>query len=274
MTAVTERTTPPDDDVLRARGLHFAHGSTPALADVSLSLARSEIVAVTGPRGSGKTTLLKCLSGQLVPSRGEVWCRSGALHTLSDAARERLRRHRFGWIGTRPELVPELTAWENVALPLLLSGEPQRDARRVAHEWLERLDAAGVARDRPRCLPQSQRQRVAIARALAGGPDVVFADEPTAPLHRADGLQVLRTLTAAARSHGIAVVLAGQEGDAAATGAADRVVELIDGRRTGGADAALSPVAASDAAGTPGASGPSGPSETAETAEASCSVSA
>ncbi|WP_344295878.1 ATP-binding cassette domain-containing protein, partial [Streptomyces synnematoformans] len=158
MTAATTRTAPPDNDVLWARSLHYAHGGgTPALAGVSLGLAQGEILAVTGPRGSGKTTLLKCLSGQLLPQQGEVWFNSGPVHTLSAGARERLRRDRFGWIGTRPELVPELTAWENAALPLLLAGETHRVARRTAVEWLERLDAGDVARLRPPALPQAQR---------------------------------------------------------------------------------------------------------------------
>ncbi|AUH40214.1 ABC transporter ATP-binding protein [Streptomyces sp. CMB-StM0423] len=272
MTAATTRTAPPDNDVLWARSLHYAHGGTPALAGVSLGVAQGEILAVTGPRGSGKTTLLKCLSGQLLPQQGEVWFNSGPVHTLSGGARERLRRDRFGWIGTRPELVPELTAWENAALPLLLAGDSHRAARRAALEWLERLDAGDIARCRPAVLPQVQRQRIAIARALVAGPDVVFADEPTAPLRRAEGMQALRTLVAAARSHGISVVLTGPEGDAAVTGAADRTFPLVDGRRASGARTAAEAGEYGDGAAAPaGASGPAGATENSED---SCSVSA
>jgi putative ABC transport system ATP-binding protein len=221
--------TPPDDDVLRALSLHHAHGGSPALVDVSLAVREGEILAVTGPRGSGKTTLLNCLSGHLVPDEGEVWFNSVPVHTMSAFTRERLRRDRFAWISSTPDLVPELTVWENAALPLLLRGEGHRTAKATALEWLERLDIGTVARKRPAALLQAQRQRVAIARALATAPSVLFADEPTAPLHRPDAAQVLRTLTTAARSHHLTVVLATHDPEVAAL--ADRAVPLLDGRR-------------------------------------------
>lgn len=227
---------PPDNDVLWARDLEHAHRGSPALLGVSLGVRQGEILAVTGPRGSGKSTLLACLSGQLRPDAGEVWFNGVPLHELPPAARDRLRRERFGWVGESPQLVPELTAWENAALPLLLSGVGGREARRTVAEWLERLDVADCARVRPAGLRQAQRQRVAIARALAHKPDVLFADEPTAPLHRADRAQVLRTLTTAGRTHAITVVLASHEPEVATLG--DRTVELVDGRTTAPATAA------------------------------------
>ncbi|MER0482966.1 ATP-binding cassette domain-containing protein [Streptomyces sp. Edi2] len=224
---------PPDNDVLWARGLHYAHGGTSALAGVSVGVREGEILAVTGPRGSGKTTLLKCLSGQLVPSEGEIWFNSAPVHTLSSPSRERLRLDRFGWIDTEPHLVPELTAWENAALPLLLRGTGTRSAKHTAVEWLDRLDVGMCANRRPARLDQSQRQRIAIARALATTPQVLFADEPTAPLHRSDGTQVLRTLTTAARSHQITVVLATHDPEVATL--ADRSLALVDGRQSSAA---------------------------------------
>lgn len=224
---------PPDNDVLWARGLHHTYGGTTALAGVSLGVPEGEILAVTGPRGSGKTTLLQCLSGQLVPTEGEVWFNSAPVHTLSSPSRERLRLDRFGWIDTEPHLVPELSAWENAALPLMLRGTGTRSAKHTAIEWLDRLDVGMCARRRPAQLDQSQRQRVAIARALATTPQVLFADEPTAPLHHADGTQVLRTLTTAARSHQITVVLATH--DAGVATLADRSIALLDGRHAAGA---------------------------------------
>ncbi|MBY8888918.1 ATP-binding cassette domain-containing protein [Streptomyces sp. PTM05] len=222
--------TPPDNDVLWGRSLRHAHEGSPALLGVSLGVRDGEILAVAGPRGSGKTTLLRCLSGQLVPDEGEVWFNSAPVHTLRRAARERLRRERFGWIDPSPRLVPELTARENAALPLLLTGASHRAARQAAQEWLERLDVGECARTRPAGLTQAQRQRVAIARALVTVPEVVFADEPTAALHRADHAQVLRTLTTAARSHGITMLLATHDSGVAEF--ADRTVALVDGRRT------------------------------------------
>ncbi|WP_229909999.1 ABC transporter ATP-binding protein [Streptomyces flavofungini] len=220
---------PPDNDVLWARALHVTLNGSPALTGVSLGVREGEILAVGGPRGSGKTTLLRCLSGQLLAAQGEVWFNSAPVHTLGPLARERLRRDKFGWIDPEPRLVPELNAWENAALGLMLRGGARRGARTAAHEWLERLDIGDCARKRPHALTQAERQRVSVARALACAPSVLFADEPTAPLHRADRAHVLRTLTTAARSHGITVVLATHDAEVAAL--ADRAVTLLDGRR-------------------------------------------
>ncbi|WP_406196602.1 ATP-binding cassette domain-containing protein [Streptomyces sp. NBC_01017] len=221
---------PPDNDVLWARALHFTHhDGSPALGGVSLGVREGEILAVTGPRGSGKTALLQCLSG-LAPARsGEVWFNSVPVHTMTAMARERLRRDRFTWIDPAPALVPELNVWENAALPLMLRGTSRRRAKTTALEWLNRLDVGEAARKRPHQLVQAERQRVCIARALAPSPTVLFADEPTAPLHRADRAHVLRTLTTAARSHGITVVLATHDAENAAF--ADRTLALLDGRR-------------------------------------------
>ncbi|MDX3643443.1 ATP-binding cassette domain-containing protein [Streptomyces sp. MB09-02B] len=219
---------PPDNDVLWARGLTYAHDGTPALHGVSMAVREGEILAVTGPRGSGKTTLLRCLSGQLRPQRGEVWFNSVPVHRMGALARERLRLDRFGWIDPEPALVPELNAWENTALPLMLRGTGRRAAKAAALEWLERLDIRDTARKRPHALLQSERQRVVVARALVCAPTVLFADEPTAPLHRAEHGHVLRTLTTAARSHRITVVLATHDPETAAL--ADRSVSLLDGR--------------------------------------------
>ncbi|MET9762115.1 ATP-binding cassette domain-containing protein [Streptomyces sp. NPDC006372] len=220
---------PPDNDVLWARALHFQHeDGSPALSGVSLGVREAEILAVSGARGSGKTTLLRCLSGLLPVRRGEVWFNSVPVHTMGPLTRERLRRDRFGWIDPAPTLVPELNAWENTALPLMLRGTSRRRAKKAALEWLERLDIGESARKRPHQLVQAERQRVCIARALAPAPSVLFADEPAAPLHRADRAHALRTLTTAARSHGITVVLATHDPETAAL--ADRTLSLIDGR--------------------------------------------
>jgi putative ABC transport system ATP-binding protein len=223
---------PPDNDVLWARALRHTYNGSPALLGVSIGVREGEILGVLGPHGGGKSTLLRCLAGDLLPEQGEVWFNSAPVHTLRRAARERLRRERFGWIGASAQLLPELTVRENTALPLLLRGTAHRKAKDTAQEWLERLDIGALARKRPAQLLQAERQRVAIARALANRPEVVFADEPTAPLHRADRAQVLRMLVSAARSHGITVVLA--SGDPEVVEQADRVVMLADGRLVSG----------------------------------------
>ncbi|MFF5105012.1 ABC transporter ATP-binding protein [Streptomyces sp. NPDC000134] len=271
---------PPDDDVLRARALHFQyHDGSPALQGVSLGVREGEILAVGGPRGSGKTTLLRCLAGLVRPQRGEVWFTGLPVHTMGPLARERLRRDRYGWVDPAPVLVPELNAWENAALPLMLRGTGRRRAKKAALEWLDRLDVGDGARRRPHELRQSERQRVCIARALAVTPAVLFADEPTAPLHRADRAHVLRTLTTAARSHGITVVVATDDEETAAL--ADRAITLLDGRcvqtvhlpaeeesgRSGGPGAQAPPaeaagaVGAAEASGTVGAAGTGGAAE-------------
>ncbi|WP_354642495.1 ABC transporter ATP-binding protein [Kitasatospora camelliae] len=219
---------PPDNDVLWARGVVKSHHGTPALRGVSLGVREGEVLAVTGPRGSGKSTLLACLSALLPVDEGEVWFNSSPVHTLSRAGRERLRRERFGFVGSEPHLVPELTARENVALPLLLAGAGHKAAYTAATEWLERLDVGDCARLRPAELQQSHRQRIAVARALAPMPTVVFADDPTAPLHREAQDQVLRILASAARSHRLTLVLATHDPDLARF--ADRTVALADGR--------------------------------------------
>ncbi|MGW7099186.1 ABC transporter ATP-binding protein [Streptomyces sp. NPDC054838] len=243
---------PPDNDVLWARSLHYSHAGSPDLIGVSVGVRQGEILALTGPRGSGKTTLLRCLAGSLKPEQGEVWFNSVPLHTMGALARERLRRDRFGWIGPEPHLVPELKVWENVALPLLIAGSAHRAAKRTACEWLDRLDIGAFARKRPGALTRPESQRVALARALVNEPAVIFADEPTAPLHRAERSLLLRTLTTAARSHEITVLLATHDEESAAV--ADRRFALLDGR-------------------TAGAAASSGPAETTED-QAACSLSA
>ncbi|MEU8776408.1 ATP-binding cassette domain-containing protein [Streptomyces sp. NPDC048606] len=237
---------PPADDVLWARSLHYSHSGSPGLIGVSVGVRQGEILAVTGPRGSGKTTLLHCLASRLVPEQGEVWFDGLPLHTLRATARERLRRDRFAWIGPDPLLVPELKVWENVSLPLLLAGASHRAARHVAGEWLDRLDLGAFARKRPGALTRSEAQRIALARALVAEPAVLFADEPTAPLYRAERALLLRTLTTAARSHGITVVLATHDEETARE--ADRRLDLLDGRPASTATAPDSPRTTEDQA--------------------------
>ncbi|WP_069814922.1 ABC transporter ATP-binding protein [Streptomyces sp. TP-A0874] len=241
----------PDHDQFRAQSLNYAYGGFPALSDVSISVREGEVLAVCGPRGSGKTTLLQCLAGQLLPAEGgEIWLADIPLHALSASARERVRREHFGWIDTDPQLVPELNGWENAALPLLMRGVGHGAAKAVALEWLERLDIGGCARKRPAALLHGQRQRIAVARGLCAEPTVLFADDPTARLHRTDGVHVLRTMLAAARSHGITVLLATHDPEAAAH--ADRTLRLIDGRS--GEAAAPPPAVPESAEGRPACS--------------------
>ena len=167
---------------IEAVDLSLSFGSTPALRGASLGVAKGEIVAVMGPSGSGKSTLLHCLAGILVPSSGEVHFNGMRLDRLSDDKRSALRRDRFGFVFQSGQLVPELTAEENVALPLLLSGMRRGPAMAAARTWFPALGLDGLESRRSGELSGGQAQRVALARGLVAEPEVLFADEPTGSL--------------------------------------------------------------------------------------------
>src|SRR5271157_4074283 len=145
--------------ILEARNLEKSFGETPALRGASLGVAPGEIVAVMGPSGSGKSTLLHCLAGILVPDFGEVFFDGERLDTMREQERSRLRRDRFGFVFQFGQLVPELTAEENVALPLLLGGIRRAEALRVARSWFERLELDGLERHRAGEMSSGQAQR-------------------------------------------------------------------------------------------------------------------
>ena len=224
MTAVPS---PAEDVVLDARGLVKTFGHSPALRGVSFAARAGEVVAVTGPSGSGKSTLLHCLAGILRPDEGEVHWRGRRIDTESEAARSRLRRTEFGVLFQFGQLVPELTAAENVALPLLLAGTRRRAALATAASWLDRFGVAELAAKRPTEMSGGQAQRVAAARALVTGPAVLFADEPTGALDTLAGEQVLVALTRTARESGTTVLVVTHDAKVAAH--ADREVVLRDG---------------------------------------------
>lgn len=213
--------------VLEGRNLRKAFGRTEALRGASLSVAESEVVAVTGPSGSGKSTLLLCLSGVLRPEAGEVSYSGQRLDQLSEKDRTRLRRREFGLVLQFGQLVPELTAVQNVALPLLLERHDKAAAMQAARSWLERLGALDMADALPGEMSGGEAQRVAIARALVTGPKVIFADEPTGALDTVSGEQVLEALLSTARETSATVVLVTHDNRVAAN--ADREVVLRDG---------------------------------------------
>jgi putative ABC transport system ATP-binding protein len=214
--------------IVEARDVVKSFGQTPALRGASLTVRPGEIVAVMGPSGSGKSTLLHCLAGILLPEQGEVWFSGQRLDTLSDERRSALRRDRFGFVFQTGQLVPELTAEENVALPLLLAGTRRGPARTAARSWFGLLGLDGLEQRRSGELSGGQAQRVALARGLVAGPDVLFADEPTGSLDSVSGELVMDLLTAAAREHGTTVVLVTHDARIAAY--ADREVIVRDGR--------------------------------------------
>jgi len=213
--------------IIEARDLVKSFGSTPALRGASLTVRRGEIVAVMGPSGSGKSTLLHCLAGILVPDQGEVWFDGQRLDALNDDRRSALRRDRFGFVFQSGQLVPELTAEENVALPLLLSGTRRGPAMAGARKWFPALGLDGLGGRRSGELSGGQAQRAALARGLVANPQVLFADEPTGSLDSVSGELVMDLLTAATREHGTTVVLVTHDARVAAY--ADREVIVRDG---------------------------------------------
>jgi putative ABC transport system ATP-binding protein len=218
------------EPIIEAREIELSFGPTPALRGATLAIAPGEIVAVMGPSGSGKSTLLHCLAGILVPDAGEVRYAGQRLDTLDEQRRSALRRDRFGFVFQFGQLVPELSAEENVALPLLLTGVRRMEALARARAWFERLDLVGLEGRRSGELSGGQAQRVALARALVAAPDVIFADEPTGALDSLTGEHVMDLLTGTARELGATVVLVTHEARVAAY--ADREVIVRDGRVT------------------------------------------
>jgi putative ABC transport system ATP-binding protein len=216
--------------IIEARDLVLSFGETPALRGANVSVERGEILAVMGPSGSGKSTLLHCLAGILVPDAGEVIFDGQRLDRMREAERSRLRREHFGFVFQFGQLVPELTAEENVALPLLLDGMRRSEALDAARRWFELLELDGMERHRTGELSGGQSQRVALARGLVAHPDVLFADEPTGSLDSLSGELVMGLLTRAAREQGTNVILVTHEPRVAAY--ADREVVVRDGRVT------------------------------------------
>ena len=222
-------TNPPEVAVQAVRATKiYGRGDTEvcALDGVSVAFQRGELTAIMGPSGSGKSTLMHCLAGLDSLSDGEVFLGDAAVGSLSEKALTALRRDRIGFVFQAFNLIPTLSAIENITLPLDLAG------RTADKAWLQRVIATVGLEDRlthrPSELSGGQQQRVAVARALAARPDVVFADEPTGNLDSRAGSEVLSFLRWAVREHGQTVIMVTH--DPVAASYADRVVFLADGR--------------------------------------------
>jgi len=213
--------------LIEARDITKSFGQTPALRGAAVAMGQGEIVAVMGPSGSGKSTLLHCLAGIFPPDSGEVWFDGRRLDTRTEAERTRLRRTAFGFVFQFGNLVPELTAADNVALPLLLKREGRKAAYQQAAQWLDRLGLGDKGARRTGELSGGEAQRVAVARALALGPRLLFADEPTGSLDSLTGEKVMKLLTSLAREQRITMVLVTHDVRVAAY--ADREVMVRDG---------------------------------------------
>ena len=200
-----------------------------ALLDVDLTVRAGSMVAVMGPSGSGKSTLLTIAGSLEEPSSGEVWVCGQELGTMSRNDRARLRRRSIGYVFQDFNLLPGLTAAENVTLPLELDGMPARKARVAGLKSLEELGLGDRAEHFPDQLSGGERQRVAIARAVVGEHRLLLADEPSGALDSANGEAVMRLIHAACK-RGLAAVVVTHDAQLASW--ADRVVFLRDGRVT------------------------------------------
>jgi len=217
--------------LIGARGVVKSFGRTPALRGADVRVAAGEILAVMGPSGSGKSTLLHCLAGIFPPDEGEITFDGRRLDRMSESRRTELRRTAFGFVFQFGQLVPELTATDNIALPLLLGRVRRKAAYQAAAEWLTRLGLEGKGDRRTGELSGGEAQRVAVARALVTGPRVLFADEPTGSLDSLAGERVMDLLTSLAREQGATVVLVTHDVRVAAY--ADRQVMVRDGQCRG-----------------------------------------
>jgi putative ABC transport system ATP-binding protein len=213
--------------VSRLRKVYRGGSEVEALRGVDLDVARGEMVAVVGPSGSGKTTLLNCLSGLDRFDGGRVLIDGADLAQMSDRERTAYRCRSMGFVFQAFNLLPVLTAAENVEIPLLLQGTGGREARRRALEMLETLGLAHRARHRPDQLSGGEQQRVAVARALVHGPAVVWADEPTGNLDT-EVTQLIVELLLRTNREGQTIVLVSHNPQVAERAA--RVVRMRDGR--------------------------------------------
>ena len=204
-------------------------GSLDILTDVSLTVKSGETLAIVGASGSGKSTLLGLLAGLDQASSGEVWLLGKRLNDLDEDARARLRASRVGFVFQSFQLLPALTALENILLPLELNGAD--DARARANAWLARVGLAGRAGHTPRQLSGGEQQRIALARAFATDPEVVFADEPTGNLDADTGARIIDLLFELNASAHTTLLLVTH--DEALASRCQRRLQLVAGRTQG-----------------------------------------
>jgi putative ABC transport system ATP-binding protein len=232
-TAVDDAATEGGTAAVRGRDLWKVYGDgdarVTALRGVDVTLHRGRFTAIMGPSGSGKSTLMHCLAGLDTVTSGKVWVGDTLLTGLSDAALTRLRRDRIGFVFQQFNLLPTLTAAENIILPLSIAG--RRPDRRWYDTVIDVLDLGDRLDHYPSQLSGGQQQRVACARALVTRPDVIFADEPTGNLDSRSGADVLEFLRRSVRDFGQTVVMVTH--DPLAASYADRVIVLGDGRIVG-----------------------------------------
>ena len=220
-----------ESPVLEARGLQKSYGAGDkalhVLTDVNLQLRDGEMVAIVAPSGAGKSTLLHLLAALDTPTSGTVYFSNQAIETKEDAALADFRNRVVGFLWQRHQLLPDFTATENVAMPLLARGEPHANAFSEARKWLKEVGLENRAEHRAGELSGGEQQRVAIARALITGPKVLLADEPTGDLDEQNAWAVFELLERLHRSHGLTSLIATH--NLALAKRCDRIVGLEHG---------------------------------------------
>ena len=220
------------ETVVRTVGLtrRYKMGDTQvdALRGVDLTVTRREFVALVGPSGSGKSTVLNLVGGLDQPTSGQVWINGTELSASDERTLTRHRRQHVGFVFQSFNLLPRLTAKENVALPLMFSGVPEKERLARAEELLERVGLGPSLTHLPTQLSGGEQQRVAIARALVGEPALLLADEPTGNLDSATGAEIMRLLKALNQERGLTLLVVTHDPEIAAF--ATRTVRLRDGK--------------------------------------------
>lgn len=226
MTSATQTT------IVRAEGLSKVYGDAAhpvrALNGINLSVPEGEFLAIMGPSGSGKSTLLYMLGGLEQPSAGTIWLRNADLSKLNDDALSTLRRKELGFVFQFFNLIPVLTARENVAMPLILDGTPRPEALRLAAEALGKVGLNDRATHRPSELSGGEQQRVALARAMVTNPALILGDEPTGNLDSRTGDEIVQLLRRAVDDWGRTLIIVTHDPRIAAY--ADRIIFLKDGQ--------------------------------------------
>jgi len=221
-----------DEPIIRGIDAHKTYNSGPvtvhALRGVNLEIPRGEMVAIMGPSGCGKTTLLNCFSGLDDLTSGDVQIEGVSLSGMDDDAKSRYRSRRMGFVFQSYNLLPVLTAAENVELPLLVAKVPAKDARRKALVLMEQVELDGWAGHKPAQLSAGQQQRVAIARALVNDPAIVWADEPTGNLDSETSAQIMDLLVRLNREQRQTLVLVTH--DAIVSSRAHRILRMRNGQ--------------------------------------------
>lgn len=213
--------------IIKVKGITKSFGKTKVLHGIDLSIEQAEVLAIMGPSGSGKSTLLHSIAAIISPDAGEIEFSGKRIDKLNDRQRSILRRTSFGFVFQFSQLVPELTAIDNVALPLLLNNIDKATAYKQAKEWLGKVGLEKKHEGLPGELSGGEAQRVAIARAMVIEPKVLFADEPTGSLDSLNSEKIMELFIDTARQHGTTVVMVTHEPTIAAY--ADREVIVRDG---------------------------------------------